>query len=232
MRLLIDLDGTLTDPFPGITRCIQHALTALGRASPPAESLRWCIGPPLKESLVTLLGPREEHLADAAVAKYRERFGSVGLFENALYPEIESTLDQLMKGGHNLSVATSKATVFADRIIDHFGLRKYFRSVDGSELDGARSNKADLIAHILKRDAISPTDAIMIGDREHDIIGARRNGVKGIGVLWGYGSREELEAAGAYTCIASPMELPEAAKVLMESRLTPRWHGEPSVQDQ
>src|SRR5665213_2925182 len=208
MHLLIDLDGTLTDPFPGITGCIQHALAALGRTPPSAESLRWCIGPPLKESFATLLGPQEEHLADAALASYRERFSSVGLFENELYPEIESALDRLVKCGHLLNVATSKPTVFADRIIDHFRLRRYFRSVDGSDLDGARSDKAALIAHILKRDGISPNNAIMIGDREHDIIGGRRNGVDGIGVLWGYGSKEELEAAGACACIASPTELP------------------------
>jgi phosphoglycolate phosphatase len=106
-------------------------------------------------------------------------------------------------------VATAKPTVFARRIINHFGLAKYFRSVDGSELDGTRQNKGELIAHILKRDAIAPGEAIMIGDRQHDIIGARRNGVAGLGVLWGYGSREELEMAGAEACIASPKELPE-----------------------
>lgn len=200
MHLLFDLDGTLTDPFPGITKCIQHALHSLVRPPPEAESLRWCIGPPLKKSFATLLGSEDETLADAALAKYRERFGMVGLFENAMYPDIEATLDELKTAGYTLGVATSKPTVFAERIVEYFGLEKYFRAVDGGELDGTRTDKTSLIAHILKRDAIMPSDVIMIGDREHDMIGARQNGVMGLGVLWGYGSREELSAAGAYDC--------------------------------
>ena len=207
MHLLFDLDGALTDPFPGITQCIQHALSSLGQPSPSAESLRWCIGPPLKSSLVTLLGPHYEHLADEALVKYRERFSSVGLFENRVYPDIERTLDELTKCGYRLSVATSKPTVFAERIIQHFGLGSYFHTVDGSELDGTRSDKALLIAHILKRDAIDPNRVVMIGDREHDMLGARHNGVAGLGVLWGYGTREELEAASAYACAVSPSDL-------------------------
>jgi phosphoglycolate phosphatase len=214
MHLLFDLDGTLTDPFPGITGCIQHALVALGRPSPPAESLRWCIGPPLKQIFVKLLDSQDEHLADAAVAKYRERFGSVGLFENSVYAGIEDALDGLKVCGHSLCVATSKPTVYAKRIINHFGLNKYFRSVDGSELDGTRSEKGSLIAHILERDAIAPNDVIMIGDREHDMIGARQNKVAGLGVLWGYGSKEELEAAGAYACVLSPRSLSEIVRKL------------------
>jgi phosphoglycolate phosphatase len=213
MHLLIDLDGTLTDPFPGITRCIQHALVSLGRPVPSAFELRWCVGPPLKKSLATLLGSQHEHLADVALAKYRERFGSVGLFENDVYPGIDGALDELRRCGHSLRVATSKPTVFAKRIIDHFGLTKYFCSVEGSELDGERSDKALLIAHILQRDAIVPTDAVMIGDREHDIVAARLNGIAGLGVLWGYGSKEELDAAGAYACIVSPRDLLEAVEI-------------------
>jgi phosphoglycolate phosphatase len=210
MNLLFDLDGTLTDPFSGITRSIQHALLALGLPAPPAESLRWCIGPPLQGSFPKLLGPGNAHLAEAALVKYRERFSSVGLFENKLYPEIDSVLDELNRRGHSLVVATAKPTVFARRIINHFGLAKCFRSVDGSELDGTRKDKAELIAHILKREAIAPREAIMIGDRKHDILGARHNGVAALGVLWGYGSREELEMAGARACLASPKELAEA----------------------
>ena len=207
MHLLIDLDGTLTDPFPGITKCIQHALASLGRPVPPAENLRWCIGPPLRQSFVTLLGREHEDLADEVLAKYRDRFGTIGLFENSVYPGIEPALDELNASGHALSVATSKPTVYARRIIDHFGLGKYFRSVNGSELDGPLADKSSLIAHILKREPIAPNDAVMIGDREHDMTGARRNHVAGLGVLWGYGSIEELEAAGACACAASPKDL-------------------------
>jgi len=203
MHLLFDLDGTLTDPFPGITNCIQHALACLGRPTPSAESLRWCIGPPLKDSLITILGPLHGHLADEALTRYRERFGSIGLYENDVYPDIEPILGELRRFGHSLSVATSKPSVFAERIIQHFGLSEYFDRIDGSELDGTRSDKAALIDHILKRDAINPNNVVMIGDREHDMLGARQNGVAGLGVLWGYGSREELEVAGGYDLCGS-----------------------------
>jgi phosphoglycolate phosphatase len=207
MHLLFDLDGTLTDPFPGITKSIQHALASLEVLPPPAEHLGWCIGPPLKKSFATLLGPEKEHLADEALGKYRERFGTIGLFENAVYSGIVETLEELQRGGHTIRVATSKPTVFARRIIEHFGLGGYFHTVDGSELDGTRTEKTDLIAHILERESIRPEEAVMIGDRAYDMVGARHNGVSGLGVLWGYGTLEELTAAGAAACVASPREL-------------------------
>ena len=141
MHLLFDLDGTLTDPFLGITRCIQHALTVLDRIAPPADDLRWCIGPPLHDSFLSLLHTTDQQLASEAVEIYRERFGTVGLFENDLYPGVANCLRELSLQGHSLSVATSKPTVFARKIIDHFELTEYFRAVDGSELDGTRCNK-------------------------------------------------------------------------------------------
>lgn len=204
MHLLFDLDGTLTDPFVGITTCIRHALTALGRPAPPADQLRWCIGPPLKDSLATLLGEAHAHRVDEALAVYRERFGRVGLFENEVYPGIGDALGRLRDRGFELRVATSKPAVFARRIIEHFDLAGYFLAVEGCELDGTRSDKRSLIAHILRQSGIAPSDALMIGDREHDVFGARENGVAAIGVLWGFGSREELEAAGALRCVATP----------------------------
>jgi len=210
MHLLFDLDGTLTDPFLGITRCIQHALEDLGQSPPSAESLRWCIGPPLKKSFVLLLGPKNENLADVALAKYRERFSTIGLIENDVYPGIAEALDTLQQSGQILHVATSKPSVYAKRIADHFGLTKYFRSIHGSELDGTRSDKTTLISHLLLREGIPSGDALMIGDREHDMIGARRNRVAGLGVLWGYGNQDELVRAGAFACIASPSNLLEA----------------------
>ena len=167
MHLLFDLDGTLTDPFVGITTCIRYAVEGLGRTAPTAESLRWCIGPPLKGSFARLLDTRDEQLLNAAVAKYRERFSSEGLFENELYPGIADTLGQLKKDGHRLSVATSKPWVYAVRIVEHFSLEKYFRSVDGSELDGTRVDKVDLIAHILQRDGLAVEDVVMMGRYGH-----------------------------------------------------------------
>lgn len=207
MHLLFDLDGTLTDPFVGITTCIQYALEALERPYPSSDDLAWCIGPPLRESFATLLGIDHEHLVDAALKKYRERFGSIGIYENKVYPGINTVLGELKNLGHSLGVATTKPTVFAKKIIKHFNLEAHFISVDGSELDGTRTDKAELIAYILERDGIATGDVVMIGDRKHDIIGARKNTVTGIGVLWGYGSRNELESAGAHAFITSPGEL-------------------------
>ncbi len=201
--IFFDLDGTLTDPKPGITKSIQYALQRLDHpAIPTDDELTWCIGPPLRTSFVRLLGG--EHSADRAVSLYRERFSDVGLYENAVYDGIDEVLTALRASGHRLFVATSKALVFADRIIDHFGLRDHFERVFGAELDGTRADKSDLLQYALKETAVDPSKTLMIGDRSHDMVGARNNGMKGIGVLYGYGSREELLEAGARHVCATP----------------------------
>lgn len=210
MNLLFDLDGTLTDPFTGITKCISYALDMLGRKLPPRESLRWCIGPPLKDSFAKLLASDDDVLTEKAVAFYRERFGTVGLFENEVYDGIPEVLEALQKNGHMLYVATSKPVVYAERIIDHFGLHRHFKWTFGSELDGTRSDKTSLISHILQRELIAPSETSMIGDREHDIIGAKENGIYGFGVLWGYGTKAELENSGAHAFFRTPRELVSA----------------------
>lgn len=210
MNLLFDLDGTLTDPYQGITKSICHALETLGRPVPRQEDLRWCIGPPLKNNFAKLLKTDDDALVQEAVAIYRERFGTIGLFENDLYEAIPETLRMLRDEGHDLFVATSKPTIFAKRIMAHFDLERHFRAVHGSDLDGTNSDKADLIAHILKDEQIDPAETIMIGDRKHDMIGAKANQIRGIGVLWGYGTKDELEAAGAQACISRPEALPAA----------------------
>ncbi len=207
MHILFDLDGTLTDSFEGITKCIAHAMTKLGKPAPPPESLGWCIGPPLKKSFARLLDSQEDALAEQALAFYRERFGSVGLFENELYEDIPQVLETLKNTDHDLYVATAKPGVYAKRIIEHFGLEKSFKGIYGSELNGTRTDKTSLIAHVLEVESLSANATIMVGDREHDMIGANANGVTGLGVLWGYGSREVLEASGAYACIDRPREL-------------------------
>ncbi len=207
MNILFDLDGTLTDSFEGITKCIAHAMTKLGRLSPPPESLGWCIGPPLKKSFSQLLDSRDDALVEEALTFYRERFGSVGLFENKIYEDIPQVLETLRNTGHTLYVATAKPEVYAKRIIEHFGLKKFFKGVHGSELDGTRTDKTSLIAHVLEMESITASESVMVGDREHDMIGAKANGITGLGVLWGYGTREELEASGPYTCIDHPREL-------------------------
>ncbi len=209
MNILFDLDGTLTDPFEGITKCITHALEEMGRPSPDREDLRWCIGPPLRKSFARLLDSDDKALAERALMIYRERFGSIGLFENKVYEDIPEALEILKNDGHALFVATSKPAVYAARIIDHFDLRRFFKKVYGSELNGTRGEKKDLISHILQKEAISSTGTIMIGDRKHDMIGAAANAVRAIGVLWGYGTKEELENSGAHTCLEQPLELVE-----------------------
>jgi len=208
MHLLFDLDGTLTDSRLGIINSIQHSLGEIGLPVPAAENLLWCIGPPILESFRKLVADAPE-LFEPSVRSYRERYGSIGLFENSVHPGIVDVLEELSGLGHVMHVATSKATVYSKPIIDHFGLDKYFTTVNGSELDGTRANKAELIAHILERGNMAAADAVMIGDREHDIIGAKANGVTSIGALWGYGTGAELMEAGATLCARVPRLLPE-----------------------
>jgi len=201
--IFFDLDGTLTDPKIGITRSIQYALNKLAHPTIPTEDeLTWCIGPPLRGSFAKLLG--SDTSADLAVSYYRERFSDVGLYENGVYAGVAEVLTALGGSGRRLFVATSKPHVFAERIIDHFGLRHHFERVFGSELDGTRVDKSHLLQYALKETAIDPSRAIMVGDRSHDIVGARNNAMNAIGVLYGYGSAEELTAAGAVHLCARP----------------------------
>lgn len=206
MNLLLDLDGTLTDPKEGITRCIQYALERLGRPVPETDALLGCIGPPLHASFIDLLGG-DEALAHRAVALYRERFGDIGLYENTPYPGISRTLDELRGCGARLFLATSKPTIYARRIITHFRLDGPLEDVFGSELDGTRTDKTRLLAHVLGRAGLRPEETAMIGDREHDMLGARANRILPVGVTWGYGSRQELLNAGAARLMDEPREL-------------------------
>jgi len=208
VRLLFDLDGTLTDSGRGITRCVQHALAGLGKLAPHASDLAWCVGPPLRESFAELLGSSDASLIDQALALYRERFASVGMFENMVYPGVREGLMQLCEAGHRLWVVTSKPHVYARRILAHFELLQAFVAVYGSELSGERSDKVSLLRHVLDAEACD-TRPYMVGDRRHDVEGAHANGLEAIGVLWGYGSKAELEASGADALVASMTELVE-----------------------
>ncbi|HEX6898628.1 MAG TPA: HAD hydrolase-like protein [Thermoanaerobaculia bacterium] len=211
MNLLFDLDGTLTDPGMGITRCIQHALVSLGRPVPAMEVLRRYIGPPLQGTFAELLETEEEARVAEAVRLYRERFVTTGMFENSVYPEIPGGLEALQRAGHRMWVATSKPHVFAREIVRHFGLDGFFESVYGSELSGVNAEKGALIREIIVHEMLSPGETCMIGDRSYDIAGARANGIGAIAVLWGYGSPEELNAAGPDRIVASMRELCEHA---------------------
>jgi phosphoglycolate phosphatase len=204
--LLFDLDGTLTDSLPGILASIKHALGALGVPCPPDEALVRLIGPPTRDAFRTLLASDDDAYIERAVGSYRERFGTIGLFESSLYPGVPEALGALRAAGFRLWVVTSKPRVYADRVIDHFGLRSAFEWVQGPELSGEQT-KADLIAQVLAREALPPGDTWMIGDRSHDVVGAKKNGVHSAGALWGYGSREELAAAGAEVMFESVGEV-------------------------
>lgn len=205
MHALFDLDGTLTDPREGIVACIRHALRALSVEAPPEEDLVQWIGPPLQSSFRTLLG--DQRLAEQALRLYRERFATVGMFENTVYPGIQVALGTLRDLKVNLLVATSKPEFFATRILEHFELARHFSGIYGSELSGARSDKAELLAYILAERTLVAHDTVMIGDRSHDVLAARRNSVASIGVLWGFGSRKELTDARADALVWTTEEL-------------------------
>ena len=194
--ILFDLDGTLTDPAEGITKSVAYALSAYGIEVSDRSTLNCFIGPPLAESFSVYFGFSETD-AKAAVDKYREYFSVTGLFENEVYDGIPEMLTALRNAGHVLAVATSKPTVFSDRILERFDLMKHFDYTLGSELDGRRVNKAEVIAEVMAHLGATPEDTLMIGDRKHDIIGAHKNNISAIGVLYGYGDRAEHEAYGA-----------------------------------
>lgn len=196
--LLFDLDGTLTDPKIGITTCVQYALRRFGIDEPDIDRLTWFIGPPLSESFKQGYGFDDEQAA-RAIAAYRERFSTVGLFENTVYDGVPAMLDALRAAGFVTAVATSKPTVFSERILAHFGLADKFDAVVGSELDGTRTAKADVIREVTARlDIRDPADAVMVGDRRQDILGAAACGMRAIGVRYGYAEPNELEQAGAW----------------------------------
>ncbi len=204
--VLLDLDGTLTDPFPGISRSILHALAEMDEPPLDEEALRGWIGPPLIDSFHTLFGDAAR--AARGVALYRERFAETGLFENAVFDGIPAALETLKASGFALVLATSKPRVFATRIVGHFGLDACLDAVHGAELDGTRSDKAELIAHAIVSEGIDPRRAVMVGDRRHDIDGARANGVRAIGVAWGYGTAGELATAAPDRIVEAVADLP------------------------
>lgn len=215
--VLFDLDGTLTDPFVGITTSMQHALEKMGRAAPPAEELRRYIGPPLQATFPLLLESDDPALAAEALGHYRERYAGPGKFENELITGIVEAVTALGGQGHALFVATSKLEQYSVEIVEHFGLGPFFKTVHGSRLDGSNANKADLIRHIIETERIDPARTVMIGDRLHDVHGAAANGIRTIGVLWGFGDRAELEGAGAADIAPDPASLPVLVAKLMDS---------------
>jgi phosphoglycolate phosphatase len=218
MDILVDLDGTLIDPRPGLIGSIQYALERLGLPVPPAEALLWMIGPPFRVSFPKLLGSAER--TEEAIAHYRERYLAAGMYDAAVYEGVPAALDRLADAGCRLMVATAKPHVYARPILERFGLARRFAAIHGPELDGTNDHKVDLIAHIIATHGVRHEAAVMLGDREHDVMAAARNGMPAIGVTWGYGTAEELEAAGAAALCASPAELAGAVLTLLEPRVS------------
>jgi phosphoglycolate phosphatase len=212
--VLFDLDGTLTDSAAGIQRSTREALRRLntedGGARPiPAESeLGWIVGPPLRESFASLAG---EENADRMLELYRERYDTIGIFENKVYDGVTAALGELRARGERLFVATSKRQVDAQRVVERFGLDHFFDGVYGANSDGRGAEKSTVLAAAIAGGRLEATSRIvMIGDRRYDAIGARAVGIPTIGALWGYGDRTELTEAGADPIIASPREIPDA----------------------
>ena len=195
--LLFDLDGTLTDPKEGITKSVRHALHAFGIEAENLDDLCCFIGPPLKDSFMEYCGFTESD-AQKAVEIFREYFSSQGIFENKVYEGTRESLEALVKSGKKLYVASSKPEVFVRMILKHFELDSYFEFMGGADFEEIRVKKADVIRYVLDTCGIRDiSKTVMIGDRKHDILGAKEFGMESVGVLYGYGSREELTKAGA-----------------------------------
>lgn len=207
--VLFDLDGTIIDSGEGVTRCVQHALTSFGYGEQPREALNRFIGPPLHISFEEFYNMTPEE-AQKAVAVYRERYREKGVFENELYDGVPELLKALYEREITLVLATSKPLVFAEQILGYLGLKQYFSHIIGSNLDNTMTDKAEVVACALRKTGVSDKSAaIMVGDRKFDIIGAKANGIASVGVLYGYGSKEEFEEAGADFIIEKPMDLLE-----------------------
>jgi phosphoglycolate phosphatase len=205
--LLFDLDGTLTDPRAGIVRCMRYAFEKLGVPSPSDDALASFIGPSLRGTFATLLDTSDTDLVERALALYREEYGTSGLFENHVYDGVGPMLEHVRLTASTSFVATLKPKPYADRIVHRLGLGHHFAGVYGPEMEGRFDDKVDLLAHLLATERIPAERAVMIGDRAGDIVAARANGVRSIGVLWGYGSEAELSDARPDGLCASPSEL-------------------------
>ncbi|HEY1863381.1 MAG TPA: HAD hydrolase-like protein [Roseiarcus sp.] len=206
--LLVDLDGTLTDPAEGIVGCFRLALEALGRSAPSAAELTWIIGPPLRGCFAE--GLKGEGDPEEALKIYRGRYSTEGSFEALVYDGVRETLADLRAAGTRLFLCTAKPLVYAERILSHFDLKRHFEGTYGDELGGRFQDKANLIAHILESERLEADDCCMWGDRKHDVLAANRHGIPTIGALWGYGGADELRAAGAAALCESPLEVPAA----------------------
>lgn len=206
--ILFDLDGTLTESGEGITKSVQYALEKIGKPESDLEKLKVFVGPPLMEMFMKY-AQIDKETAEKAVEYYRERYSVTGIFENKVYPGIEEMLARLQKKGYLLAVASSKPEFYVRQILDHFGLTQYFVEIGGSEMDGRRTNKTEVIEEVLRRMKLDKhrEQVIMVGDKEHDVLGARKSGLACVAVSYGYGSKEELEQAEPLKIVDSAEEI-------------------------
>lgn len=206
--ILFDLDGTLTDSGEGITKSVQYALEKIGKPEPDLQKLRIFVGPPLLEQFEEYAGIDEE-TAKKAIEYYRERYAPVGIYENELYPGIVEMLCGLKEKGYKLGIASSKPENFVRIVAEYFHIDSYFDEIVGSEISGGRTNKTEVIEEALRRMGLSDhrDQVIMVGDKEHDVYGARKAGLECIAVSYGYGTKEELENANPYKLVNSTEEI-------------------------
>ena len=205
--VLLDLDGTLVDSLPGILASCLAALRALGHDADEALDVRRVIGPPLEDIMQVLLQPYGDDRIGEAVAAYRQHYGESGFLGSVPYPGIGESLEEMKRAGLQIYLATSKRAIFASRILDHLDFAGYFDGIHGSVPGGELDHKPELLAHFLSKHALSPSHSLMVGDRRYDISGAHAVGMRGLGVLWGYGTWDELETAGADRLVDSPADL-------------------------
>jgi phosphoglycolate phosphatase len=214
--VLLDLDGTLIDSRPGIAASSLAALRTLGHAPDDAFDVTPFIGPPLEEMMQALLRVREDDRIDEAVTAYRQHYGDIGLLASEPYPGIGDALEALRQAGLRIYLATSKREIFARRILENLKFASWFDGIYGSVPGGQRDHKPELLAHILSAEDISAPHALMVGDRRYDIAGAHAVRMRGLGVLWGYGSRDELETAGADQLVEQPADLARIVLSLLD----------------
>jgi len=208
--VLRDLDGTLIDSYPGILASCVAALRALGHEPGETLDLKGFIGPPLEDVMAAVLRSYGDDRVGEAVTAYRRHCGETGFLGSVPYPGIGESLGEMKRAGLRLYLATSKRETFARRILDHLKFATHFDGIHGSVPDGGLDHKPELLAHILSEYSLSPSHCVMVGDRRYDISGAHAVGMRGLGVLWGYGIRDELETAGADRLVDSPGDLTPA----------------------
>jgi phosphoglycolate phosphatase len=220
--VFLDLDGTLIDSYPGILASCLAALRALGHEADQTLDIRSAIGPPLEDMMQILLRSYGDDRVGEAVAAYRQHYGESGFRGSVPYPGIGKSLEELKRRGLRIYLATSKRAIFASRILDHLKFAAYFDGIHGSVPSGELDRKPELLTHILRKHGLSPSRSLMVGDRRHDISGAHAVGMRALGVLWGYGTRDELETAGADRLVDCPADLARTVHSMINGKDFPR----------